>query len=112
LSIIYISAEAVHCYEQIFLKNKITPKVIAIIQPGHTMGGNWTNFFDIRSEFLKTVSKGPLPYHMILGRYGEDDYYPSEISYDSSNFEKVPGSSKILKSANGESHYIFTVFKK
>jgi hypothetical protein len=27
LSIIYISAEAVHCYEQIFLKNKITPKV-------------------------------------------------------------------------------------
>ncbi len=111
LSIIYISAEAVHCYEQIFLKNKITPKVISIIQPGHTMGGNWTNFFSSRSEFHKTVSKGPIPDYMLLGCYGESDRYPPQISFDRSNFEEVPGSSVILKSFNGESHYVFAIQK-
>ena len=112
LSIIYISAEAVHCYEQIFLKNKITPKVISIIQPGHTMGGNWTNFFSNRSEFLNTVRKGPMPDYMLLGCFGEADRYPPQISFDSSNFEEVSGSSKILNSFNGESHYVFAVMKK
>ena len=112
LSIIYISAEAVHCYEQIFLKNKITPKVISIIQPGHSMGGNWTNFFSNRSAFLNTVRKGPMPDYMLLGCFGEADRYPPQISFDSSNFEEVSGSSKILNSFNGESHYVFAVMKK
>ncbi len=111
LSIIYISAEAVHCYEQIFLKNKITPKVISIIQPGHTLGGNWTNFFSSTSEFHNTISKGSIPDYMLLGCYGETDRYPPQISFDSSNFEEVPGSSKIFKSFNGESHYVFAVQK-
>ena len=111
LSIIYISAEAVHCYEQIFLKNKITPKVISIIQPGHTMGGNWTNFFSIRSEFQITVSKGPLPDYMLLGCCGEADRYPPQISFDRSNFEKVPVLAKFLN-LSMVIHIMFLLLRK
>jgi hypothetical protein len=111
LSIIYISSEAIHCYEQIFLKKKISPKVIAIIQPGHTMGGNWTNFFDKDSDFFNAVKKGSAPNYLLLGCFGDSDKY-LQISYDGDLFERIPGSNKTFKSYNGESHYVFAVLKK
>ena len=112
LSIIYISAEAVHCYEQIFLKNKVTPKVISIIQPGHTMGGNWTNFFDIRSEFLQTVRKGPLPKYLLIGSYGNVNHR-YQISYDQCNFEELIESRKTIQDINSNNgHYVYIVKNK
>lgn len=111
ISIIYISSEAVHCYEQIFLKNRITPRAIAIIQPGHTMGGNWTNFFNTNSAFLGMVRKGPLPEYMLLGCYGESDNF-FQITYDECNYVKVVDSQRKIKSPNGDSHYVFAVKNK
>jgi hypothetical protein len=112
LSIIYISAEAVHCYEQIFLKNKITPKVISIIQPGHTMGGNWTNFFDIKSEFLETVRKGLLPKFMLIGSYGNVNHR-YQISFDHCNFEEVSESRTTVRNSNSnDGHYVYLVKNK
>lgn len=112
LSIIYISAEAVHCYEQIFLKNKVTPKVISIIQPGHTMGGNWTNFFDIKSEFLETVRKGFLPKFMLIGSYGNVNHR-YQISFDHCNFEEVSESRTTVRNSNSnDGHYVYLVKNK
>lgn len=112
LSIIYISAEAVHCYEQVFLNHKATPTVIAIIQPGHTMGGNWTNFFDSRSEFLETVRKGSLPKFMLIGSYeGFNNRY--QVSYDHCNYEEVPESVKIIRDiTSNDGHYVFCIKNK
>jgi hypothetical protein len=113
LSIIYISAEAVHCYEQLFLKNKVTPKVISIIQPGHTMGGNWTNFFDIKSEFLQTVRKGPLPKYMLLGSYGDIKHKYQAFFYDHCNFEEVSESGRTVRGSNSnDAHYVYIVKNK
>ena len=81
LTIIYISHEAVDLYKQIYLNNLITPKVIAIIQPGHTMGGNWTNFFDIKSAFFQTILCGQLPKYMLLGSY-EGRNFHDQISVE------------------------------
>jgi hypothetical protein len=112
LSIIYISAEAVHCYEQIFLKNEVTPKVISIIQPGHTMGGNWTNFFDIKSEFLETVRKGLLPKYMLIGSY-ENVNHRYQITYDHCNFEEVSESRRTVRDSNSnDGHYVYIVKNK
>ena len=112
LSIIYISAEAVHCYEQIFPKNKVTPKVISIIQPGHTMGGNWTNFFDIRSEFLQAVHKGPLPKYLLIGSYGNVNHR-YQIFYDQCNFEEVFESRRTVRdSISKDGHYVYIVKNK
>ena len=110
LSIIYISSEAVHCYDQLFLKNKLTPKVISIIQPGHTMGGNWTNFFDIRSEFLQTVCRGPLPKYMLIGSYGN---HWRQVSYDHCNFEEISESRRTVRDSNSnDGHYVYLVKNK
>jgi hypothetical protein len=45
-SLLYICQEAVAAFERLYLKNDCTPEFLAIIKPGHAMGGNWTDFTD------------------------------------------------------------------
>lgn len=112
LTIIYISHEAVDLYKQIYLNNLITPKVIAIIQPGHTMGGNWTNFFDIKSAFFQTILCGQLPKYMLLGSY-EGRNFHDQISFDRCNFVELSGSDETFRISTGEhGRYIFSVESK
>ncbi len=85
VSLLFISWEAVDCYGKIYIKNKSIPCVISIIQPGHTMGGNWTNFFDPRSYFLKKVRAAGYPPYMLLG-CASGPSYQYQIEIDRQNY--------------------------
>lgn len=57
-SLLFLGAEGVAAYAGLYLTNKITPKGIAIIQPGHGFGLNWTDFFDWNAPLARTVRSG------------------------------------------------------
>jgi hypothetical protein len=70
-SFLFLSEEAVAAYEEIYRRNVFVPKIIAIIQPGHACGDNWTNFNDPDAPLWKTVQKGRCcPEFLLLGSYG------------------------------------------
>ena len=69
-SLLFLGAEGVAAYAGLYLANKITPKGIAIIQPGHAFGFNWTNFFDWNAPLARTVRSGKsMPEYMFYGGY-------------------------------------------
>ena len=45
-SLLFLGSEGVATYAALYLRYNITPKAIALIQPGHAFGLNWTNFWD------------------------------------------------------------------
>lgn len=95
-SLFFLGAEGVAAYEGLYNVNRITPKAIALIQPGHAFGFNWTNFFDWNAPLARTVCRGKsLPKYLFYGglsyRYfncpwegyhqidRKDHYYPTII---------------------------------
>ena len=74
-SLLFLGAEGVAAYAGLYLANKITPKGIAIIQPGHGFGLNWTNFFDWDAPLARTVKRGDsLPEYFFYGGLCRDGY--------------------------------------
>lgn len=107
VSIMYISWEGVDCYRKLYLKNNKYPSVLCIIQPGHTMGGNWTDFFDPNGQFLSTVCESIAPPYMLLGCYSGSQL---QIHFDSKKYLRVAGSEVTISNAsNTEKHYLFLV---
>ena len=88
-SLIYISWESTDCYKKIYVDKNITPKVISIIQPGHTMGGNWTNFFSPEFEFYKLLKKSKLPDFLLFGWYKNMPYTSPPIEYLTINKDEI-----------------------
>jgi hypothetical protein len=92
-SFLFISGEGVASYQGLYGRNNASPEVLAIIQPGHAFGGNWTNFFDHKAPLWQSVSQGVLPNKVFLGNCGLSnslfflweialeygDYLPGEI---------------------------------
>lgn len=71
-SLLYIRGEGVATYAGLYCANRITPKVLGIIQPGHGFGGNWTNYGDPQaclSHFLKSNPAG-MPSYVFFGGIG------------------------------------------
>ena len=67
-SLLFLCAEGIAVYENLYLANNIIPKAIAIIQPGTAFGGNWTDFNDPDGPFAKVVKKGnSLPKYFFSG---------------------------------------------
>ena len=74
-SLLYLGAEGVAAYVGLYLANGITPKAMAIIQPGHGFGLNWTDFLDPDAILAKTVKMGDkMPEFFFYGGYGEFEY--------------------------------------
>lgn len=74
-SLLFLGAEGVAAYEGLYNTNKITPKAIALIQPGHGFGFNWTNFYDWNAPLARTVRKGKsLPEYFFYGGMGYHGY--------------------------------------
>lgn len=80
-SLIYLCADGAAAYQAIYLSNNIKPKIIAIIQPGHGFGGNWTDFTDRKKIFAKSVfyKDTLLPDYIINGGWGGSEFYNSPI---------------------------------
>jgi hypothetical protein len=54
-SLLYLYAEGAAAFQMLYVRNKVIPKGIAVIQPGHNFGGNWTNFTDPEEILAKLV---------------------------------------------------------
>ena len=56
-SLLYLSADGVAAFQALYHSNEIAPKAVAIIQPGHAFGYNWTDFTQPQLIFGRNVMK-------------------------------------------------------
>ncbi|MBM4180494.1 MAG: hypothetical protein FJ209_02930 [Betaproteobacteria bacterium] len=76
-SLLYLCADGVAAFQALYVANNMLPAAVAVIQPGHGFGGNWTNFEDPAQIFARTVTQNPagVPDLLLYGGYGRRDYY-------------------------------------
>ena len=80
-SLLYLCGEAISAYYALYINNKISPKILCIIQDGYRFGGGFTDFTDSNSYMAKAVckSKNKLPKYLINGgRYTREYKDPSD----------------------------------
>lgn len=77
ISLLFICAEGIATYYQLYNANHIAPKVLAIIQEGAGWGGNWTFFSDRNSPFDRIARSNPqgMPRYIFYGGIGLTDFY-------------------------------------
>lgn len=80
-SLLFLCADGAAAYQAIYLSNNIKPRIVAIIQPGHCFGGNWTIFTDREKIFARSVcyKRELLPDYLINGGYGKACLYENSI---------------------------------
>jgi hypothetical protein len=96
-SLLYLGAEGVAAYSGLYLNNRITPKGLAIIQPGHGFGLNWTDY---------TALDGPLTRTMMMGKSMPKYIFYGGLSFHGYNDLPWPGYNRIDR----KDHYYPTVF--
>jgi hypothetical protein len=77
-SLLYIGGEGIATYQAIYWSNNETPKALAIIQPGHAFGLNWTNFTEPKGFLNWIVTNNPhnkMPKQIYFGGGGTSDTY-------------------------------------
>jgi len=80
-SLLYIGGEGVATYQVLYTGTGMVPRIIGIIQPGTSFGGNWTNFCDPEQAFAKCVFSHPagLPEFIVHGGWDIHDSYRKPI---------------------------------
>ena len=79
-SLLFLGAEGIAAYSGLYLSRGITPKALAIIQPGHAFGMNWTNFRDPEGPLAEAVRHGrSMPEYIFCG--GMDGGGPQYLSW-------------------------------
>ena len=73
-SLLYVGGEGVATYQALYWTNKITAKALAIIQPGHGFGLNWTDFSDKDGALSWVINNNPAgtPETIYYGGYGNE----------------------------------------
>jgi hypothetical protein len=56
-SFLFLRKEGVEAYAALFNANGLRPYALAIIKPGHALGGNWTNFEDPNAILARVVKR-------------------------------------------------------
>jgi hypothetical protein len=83
-SLLYLGGEGVASYQALYWGNKQRPKALAIIQPGHAFGLNWTDYTEQGSPLHWVVKNNPAgaPTILYYGGYGRNysDFSWSEYS--------------------------------
>ena len=76
-SLLYLCADGVAAFQALYYTNTASPKAVAVIQPGHKFGGNWTNFEDHKKIFARTVLGNPQgrPQILLNGGTGKRDFF-------------------------------------
>ena len=69
-SLLFLCADGVATYQALYKKNKIAPRIIALIQSG-VIHGNWTNYSDPNTILHKTVfsAESIAPEYLLHGGY-------------------------------------------
>jgi len=98
-SLLYLCADGVAAFQALYLSNNCSPLGIAIIQPGHGFGGNWTDFTDPTKSLAKSLFSNPAgkPQILLYGGIGKRDFYRKTCWPEYSNhvcfFDKKDGGS-------------------
>ena len=67
-SLLFIGGEGIATYSGLYLSRGITPRALAIIQPGHGFGFNWTDFGDPEGPMAEVVRHGrSMPEYIFSG---------------------------------------------
>ena len=67
-SFFFLAGEGVATYQGLYERNHTVPTMLALIQPGHAFGFNWTNFFDPSAPFWQTVENNRnAPDYLLIG---------------------------------------------
>lgn len=76
-SLLYLYADGVAAFQALYVSNKLVPKAVAVIQPGHSFGGNWTDFTNPEKIFAKSVMANPSgkPEWILYGGIGPRNGY-------------------------------------
>lgn len=69
-SVFFLGGEGVACFDGLYARNCITPTMCSIIQPGHALGNNWTNFFRPDGPLWTTIKETGQPGYLLIGTYG------------------------------------------
>ena len=79
VSLLYLCADGVAAFYTLYVSNSIAPRIVAVIQPGHGFGMNWTNFEDPRKIFSRSVlgNPGGRPEFLLYGGWGKPHHYGS-----------------------------------
>jgi len=76
-SLLYLCADGVAAFQALYVANSAVPKAVAVIQPGHGFGGNWTDFTSPKGIFAKTVLGNPSgqPKILLYGGIDQRNFY-------------------------------------
>lgn len=77
-SLLYICGDGAATYDALYRANGFCARYVAIIQPGHGFGGNWTNYED-RAQILARIvmddNKAGRPEFLLYGGWGYPNHY-------------------------------------
>jgi hypothetical protein len=78
-SLLYLNADGVAAYEALYVGNALRAGAIAVIQPGHGFGRNWTDFTDPQAVLARVVMGNPagVPEVFVTGGIGPRKYLPA-----------------------------------
>jgi len=76
-SLLYLCADGVAAFQALYVANSVVPKAVAVIQPGHAFGGNWTDYTSPDQLLAKSVLGNPSghPEILLYGGIGRRDFY-------------------------------------
>jgi hypothetical protein len=71
-SFLFLGGEALACYDGTYRRMRIHPKIMALIQPGHACGGNWTDFTNPTGPLWQALLEDrAFPEYLLIGGYDQ-----------------------------------------
>lgn len=91
-SFLFLGGEMSAVYQALYTRNKLKPKVLAIIQPG-CMGGEWESVTCESSFFKRVIQANPagIPDYLLFGGFGRGFYEnPCWQEYEGKRLVQLP----------------------
>lgn len=76
-SLLYLCADGVAAFQALYVANSVVPKAVAVIQPGHAFGRNWTDYTNPEQLLARSVLGNPSgrPEILLYGGIGKRGFY-------------------------------------
>ncbi len=76
-SLLYLCADGAQAFNTLYVANMLRPGAVAVIQPGHAFGRNWTDFTDSQAVLARVVMGNPagVPDYYVYGGRGARKNY-------------------------------------
>ncbi|MEA3265431.1 MAG: hypothetical protein U9P42_00615 [Candidatus Fermentibacteria bacterium] len=107
-SFLFLGGEMSAVYQALYTRNKLKPRVLAIIQPG-CMGGEWESVSSESSFFKRVIQANPagIPDYLLYGGFGRGYYeHPCWKEYEGKRLVQLPERYAGLWKMDRESHQV------